>query len=139
VSNRGDDTVTRIDLSSRRTETVPVGNGPEGIAFSNEQAWVANSADGTVTPVDARDGHAGRPIAVGPQPHGVVSALGSVWVSVGGADEVARINPATGAVAQRIALPPGSAPAGLGAGSHSIWVANPGAGTVARIRLGLTP
>jgi len=43
----------RIDPVSRTVvTTVPVGNGPTGIAFGAGAVWVANSLDGTVMRID---------------------------------------------------------------------------------------
>ena len=53
VANRGDDTVVRIDPSTRAvTTTIPVGKAPAGIAFGAGSVWVANSGDGTVSRID---------------------------------------------------------------------------------------
>jgi YVTN family beta-propeller protein len=43
----------RIDpVSGKVVTTVPVGNGPTGIAFGAGSVWVANSLDGTVMRID---------------------------------------------------------------------------------------
>jgi streptogramin lyase len=61
----------------------------------------------------------------------VVAAFGDVWVSVGGADQVVRIDPESGDVVQRLDV--GHGPESITAGPRSIWVANGIDGTLTRI------
>jgi streptogramin lyase len=59
VTNRGDGTVSRIDLASQTAgdpitvvvQTIDVGAGPEGITAGPDSVWVANGEDDTVTQI----------------------------------------------------------------------------------------
>jgi YVTN family beta-propeller protein len=54
------------ELTKLGTDTTTrVGYSPDAIALSGTNAYVVNTIDGTVTPVDARTGKAARPINVG--------------------------------------------------------------------------
>ena len=90
---------------------------------------MANTGDGTVSQVVG--GSERKAIQVGAEPRGVVAAFGSVWVSVGGANEVARIDPGRARVVQGI--PVGSGPEGITAGPRSVWVADGISNTLTRI------
>ena len=53
MANPGDDTVVRIDPTTRAvTTTIPVGKAPAGVAVGAGSVWVANSGDGTVSRID---------------------------------------------------------------------------------------
>ncbi len=130
VSNRGGDSISRINpINGRVDEPIAVGDNPKGIAFGAGATWVANADDGTVSQVVGGSERAA--IEVGPEPRGVASGFGSIWASVGGADEVARIDPETAEVVQRI--PVGSGPEGITAGPKSVWVADGIDGALTRI------
>ena len=51
-------------------QTIPVGNGPTGIAFGSGAAWVANSLDGTVSRIDPETNSVAAVIPVGERPDG---------------------------------------------------------------------
>lgn len=83
----------------------------------------------TSTPADAA--YITLRVTLGRQPCGVLSAAGSVWVSLYGEDRVVRLDPATGAV--RGSTPTGKAPCGLASGAGSIWVENYNSDSVTRV------
>jgi YVTN family beta-propeller protein len=60
-----------------------------------------------------------------------VAAFGSIWVASPAANQVYRIDPATGSLVQTI--PVGSGPGAITAAAGNIWVANTLDGTVSRI------
>ena len=83
VANRGDDTVVRIDPSTRAVvTTIPVGKAPAGVAFGAGSVWVANSGDGTVSRIDPEAGKVIETIEVGESPQSIVAADGRIWVTV---------------------------------------------------------
>jgi YVTN family beta-propeller protein len=75
-----DDAVSRVLGSSSRT--IPVGDGPLGIAFGAGSVWVANSLDGTVSRIDPQQGNVVATIRVGRRPQGIAVGAGKVWVTV---------------------------------------------------------
>ena len=40
----------------RVVQTIPVGNGPTGVAVGDGSVWVANASDGTLSRIDAVSG-----------------------------------------------------------------------------------
>ena len=78
-----------------------------------------------------------KTIKVGSEPRGVAAGFGSVWVSLGGADQVARIDPGTAEVVQTLDVGPG--PEGITVGPKSVWVANGADATLTRIDPGVQP
>jgi streptogramin lyase len=104
VSNWRRDTVVRLDpAAGRLTGTVDVGLDPPGdILATDGVVWATSAYDGTVVRIDAATGNFTAAIEVtdggagGPQE--LVAYEGDVLVTVPGANEIARIDPATGAV-----------------------------------------
>ena len=57
VTNYYGQTVSRIDPTvDRVVQTIPVGNGPTGVAVGDGSVWVANASDGTVSRIDPVSG-----------------------------------------------------------------------------------
>ncbi len=52
VSNRTDNTVSVVDNNNNVINTIPVGNGPLGIAIANTEVYVVNFASGTISVID---------------------------------------------------------------------------------------
>ncbi|HMD91775.1 MAG TPA: alkaline phosphatase family protein [Trebonia sp.] len=79
------------------TKTIAVGYSPSAIAAAGGTAYVVNTIDGTVTPVDTRTGHAGRALSVGlysyPTAIATAGSLAVVLDTYGG--QVSLINLAT--------------------------------------------
>ena len=95
----GDHTVALIDRVTRIAGMpLAVGAGPIGVAVEQGIAWIANSDDGTVSRLDASDGHSiGSPIMVGGTPVSVVVADGRAWVMQQDARTVTQLDSGTGA------------------------------------------
>ena len=89
----------RLRRGSRTQSTV--GRGPSAIAAGGGSVWVANRLDGTVT----RLGGERDPIVipVGDRPTALAFAAGSLWVVDAEERSVARVDPATNRVEDRIA------------------------------------
>lgn len=121
VTAAGDGDVHRFTNTLRKPRTIEVGGGPHGMRLSGDGTLgaVANTSAGTVDLLHL----VGRPhvqsVEVGPAPVQVaVSDDGStVFASVGGTNEVVRIDAATGTVTGRASVP--SSPA-------QIWLTRSG-------------
>jgi peptide/nickel transport system substrate-binding protein len=121
-------------ISPRTNEvvaTVPVGNGPVGIAVGEGAVWVTTRFDGTVEKIDPDRGKVVATIPVGQDPSGVAVGFGGVWVAVGGANEVVRIDPRTDDVTRSIGV--GSGPTTVVVSPEGVWAANGLDGTVSLI------
>ena len=100
------------------TQSVPIGNGPTGVAVGAGAVWVANAPDGTVSRFDPTTGRI-RKIALDKSPTGIAYSHGEVWVAVGRSGHVLRVDPATGSV-RRIAV--GNEPSGMAIFGDDVWV-----------------
>jgi YVTN family beta-propeller protein len=60
---------------------IPVGDGPNSVAFGAGAVWVTNSAAGTVSRIDPATNRE-EAIDVGNSPAGIAVYRGLVWVSV---------------------------------------------------------
>jgi class 3 adenylate cyclase/DNA-binding beta-propeller fold protein YncE len=136
VGNLDDRTVTRINAGDRKVvRNIPLDNRtPTGLAFGFGALWVAHGRRGQLSRVDPEFNQVTEPIEVGGtafgSPNGSVAVgVGSVW-AVFGDSTLARIEPATGRVAESTRA--GSIPAGVVVGSGSVWVSNSGEASVAR-------
>ena len=75
-----EDTVTKV--SSRRSRpTVPVGQGPIGLASGRGEIWVANSDDDTVTAIDPDEAEVVATIGVGDAPVAVAASGDVLWAA----------------------------------------------------------
>jgi YVTN family beta-propeller protein len=135
VSNFGSDTLSRINTSSYVVTTRPVGDGPQGLAFSNNNntVWIANSLEDTVTRFSANNNTVTATIAVGDDPRSVAFDGTNVWVTNFAGNSVSKISPATNTVIATVAV--GEGPQGVAFGAGSIWVANSGNDYVSRIAI----
>ncbi len=139
VANSLDGTVSRVDpATDRAVQVVRVGGRPSDVAVGNGSVWVASS--GTHTGVAARREH--RKAADGESTWPAIrpdsrSARESLWVTSAEARTLSRIDPATGAVSDTIAV--GGGPTGVVASAGSVWVANSLDGTVTRVDRRATP
>ena len=125
VANTNDGTVARIDARTRKVVAViGVGAGVRDIATGFGSVWVANGSEGTVTRIDpalnapeetlrlAAENAVARPV------NWIAVGSNAVWVTRG--NELLRVDPATGAVKAKVAIP---TPVGLAARDENVWVA----------------
>jgi copper transport protein len=97
-------TAVRIDSRTGKvTARVPVGLEPYDIAWGAGSAWTANAGDGTVSRITG--GKVVRTLRVGGEPNGLTVYRGSLYVTDHSGGRVLRIDPATGRVVGRVALP----------------------------------
>jgi streptogramin lyase len=129
VSDRTDDTVTRIDpgpleVGAEPDEvTVPVGDEPRAIAVGRKTVWVANAGDGTISRIRPESAHVSAPIEVGKRPTALAVGPSSVWVVDNEESTMREVDIATGrVVGDPIDL--AAAPRGVAVGLGSIWVAS---------------
>ena len=83
-------------------EIIKVGRSPRSIAFAEGAAWTLNTADGTVSRVDAKTNKVANTIKLGAPLTGgqIATGEGSIWVSAPGLPLV-RIDPRTNHVVQQ--------------------------------------
>jgi YVTN family beta-propeller protein len=113
VGSTGPDAVSRIDPKTNTVAaTVKLGGEPcAGLAVGLGAVWVPLCAgQPRLAKIDAGSGALARVFDVGPAAAegGVTTGGGSVWLVVDAAGTLARIDPETGAIRQKVALPAGS-------------------------------
>jgi peptide/nickel transport system substrate-binding protein len=123
--------VTRINPAANRVvRTIPVGNGPSGVAVGNGSVWVTDTSDGTLSRIDpVTDKAKTIPLAGGATD--VAFGYQALWVSDAENGQVLRIDPRTNQETQPINV--GAGPTAITAGYDSVWVANSLDDTVSRI------
>jgi YVTN family beta-propeller protein len=97
-----------------------VGRRPTALAAGFGSVWVTNSADDSVSRVDAKT-KSSVPIPVGSSPSGIAVGAGAVWVANSGDGTVSKIDPKTSRVTT-IPVRPG--PTGIIVAFGSVWVTN---------------
>ena len=126
----------KIDPNTRAVvDSIPVGNGPSGIAFGDRAVWVALSGDGELARIDPSSDTVVDKVLVGNGPTGVGVSPGSVWVTNYIDSTVMRVDTASDSVV-KTAPRVGSEPVAVAANADGAWVANYGAGTVTQVPLG---
>jgi YVTN family beta-propeller protein len=113
VGSTGPDAVSRIDPHTNAvTATVTLSGEPcAGLATGFGSVWVPLCGGRpTLAKVDQTTGTLTKVFPVGPAASegGVATSQDSVWLVIDKRGTLARIDPATGAIRQRIQLPPGS-------------------------------
>lgn len=119
VGNKGEDTVSFIDLVTGRTRALPTGKAPHEVAISPDAAQAAVVAYGgtTIDIFDVAKRTLGKRIDLSPnsRPHGIVWLEdGRIVVTTEGSDTLTLVDPAAGKVIA--AIPTGQK------GSHMVVV-----------------
>jgi YVTN family beta-propeller protein len=84
VTERGDDTVRRIDPVTGRTQRViAVGHLPADVAVAQGSVWVTSQCDGTVSRIDPASNRVVRTIELGYHPFNLAVGGDFAWVGVG--------------------------------------------------------
>jgi hypothetical protein len=126
VANEGNQTVTRIVSSSRKTTTITLQGHPTGLAFADGAVWAATIEGGLIR-IDPQFDSAADPVRVSggvgntnlPGPPAVVPAGGALWVSAPGTTLV-RVAPSFG---RRKSFTPDTGVDGpLASGAGMLWV-----------------
>jgi outer membrane protein assembly factor BamB len=105
--------------------------GPVGLAGAGSSVWVVSASAGTVTGFDARSGRKLRTVAVGDTPLRATFDGQLLWVSVFGAGKVVAVEPKTGTIAHRVAVP--GQPEGIVSAFGAVWVVRQQARQLTRI------
>ena len=127
-------TVSRIDPKTLDVvQTIDVGSGPGGIAYSRRAraVWVANGGDGTLSRIDQATNKVVDTPSVGNVPVAVAAGFGSVWVTNAGDRAVVRLDATTGLAVK--VIPTGDVGRGIAIGGGAVWVSDDIRGRVSRI------
>jgi YVTN family beta-propeller protein len=114
-------------------QTLPTGDGPDGITVDGKNVFVSHAKDGTLIKIDSEtDQIVGEPVPVGQNPDQIAAGRGTVWVVDASDDEVQRLesDPTLQATAT---IPVGTDAQAISLGVQLAWVANTGDDTVQRI------
>lgn len=141
VVNSGSDTVTPIDLVSRKKgAAIAVGADPQAIAITpdGKTAYVVNSGSDTVTPIDVGTRRAGRPIKVGRDPQGIaITPDGkTAYVVDTGSGTVTPIDLAKGRAGQAIHVGRYPTAIAIAPDGRTALVLNWGSSSVTPLRIG---
>ena len=138
VANLDDQSVTRVDVSSRQAvRTIPIDGAPVGLAATETAVWVTDGT-GDASKIDPRYDRltSTRSLAAagyffyGKTARPTLAAFGSIWIaSPDGV--VSRIDADSGRGMGSVGV--GNAPSAIAAGAGSVWVTNSADGTVTRI------
>jgi YVTN family beta-propeller protein len=129
--NGGGDTVSRIDLRTRKlVSSVRVGKLPAFVTFGYGSAWVTNYRGDSVSVMRPGSSRA-ETFEVGSGPLGVAAGAGGVWVVTFWFNEVVRIDPETRRVLRRIQV--GRGPLGVAVGGGAVWVTNRDDRSISRV------
>ena len=119
------------DDGSLRNE-IPVGQGPDGLAYGAGAVWVSNGSDGTVSRINPHMRAVVQTISVGSSPTAITITGEDVWVVNGGDATVSEIDALSNTVVgQPIRV--GNLPTAIASGPSGVWVANTADDTVSRI------
>jgi virginiamycin B lyase len=133
VASYNDGSLTRIDPRTNRVvgRPIPVGGGPNNVAFSHGAVWVTDFDGGRILRVEESTGRTVAKIPAGSGLSGIATTSEAIWVTDWDRDELLRVDPSTNLVVARISM--GPAPAGVAAREGSVWVTDYWDGTVRRI------
>lgn len=131
--------IGRLDTASGRIVEYPTAGGPYGIALDRSgQVWFCRMGDDKLGILDPASGQLSElALAEGSRPRRLAAAPdGSLWVTLYGSGQLARIDPAARRVVQQIALPAGprgGAYAVTVDGSGTVWANEISTDTVVRL------
>jgi peptide/nickel transport system substrate-binding protein len=129
VANTGDDTLTKIDVTTDRpAKTIDV--AATELAVGDGAIWATETAANRVARIDPSTGDV-QPVAVGNGPTGIAFGSGSVWVANNLDGTVTRIDPETNAVVAVTTV--GNGPTTVAGGPDGVWVSNQSDGTLVRL------
>ena len=130
LSSLDENVAAVVDATSGRLlSQLPVGSSPTGLAVVGKVAWVANTADNTVTRVDTATGSS-TSTDVGTAPVATVATGDSVWVANSGSGSLTRLD-ASGR--PTLTLQVGGTPSALAYDRGVIWMTDTAAGTLVRV------
>ena len=130
ITNRRN-SVLRIDSRTGEQRAIRVGRGPTGIAVGGGAVWSANTAEGTISRIDARETRRVRTTEVAGQPRGLAYGGGRLWIAGFTSDKVTSLDGETGDVAGEV--PVSANPTKLVATRDAVLVLARGADRLERI------
>jgi len=120
VTNRGDDSITRLRLDGLLMGEYPVGDEPVGVTYDGARIWVANRGDNTVRRMVAANPLISSTIPVSSTPNSLCFDGRYVWAVSEGDNVVNRIEAATGAITRT--LPVGQSPKTCTFDGVNVWI-----------------
>ena len=134
-----DDRIQKIDPQSGRVlATIPTPpGGSSGLAWAEGSLWVGQYANRQIHQIDPQTGAVLRTIACTRFVTGVTWVDGELWHGSweGDASDLRRIDPRSGAVLERLEMPPGTGVSGLEAdGGDRFFCGGGRSGTVRAVR-----
>lgn len=113
----------RLDARSRSPVGPPVllGGAPIDVALAGDRAWIVDAGSGTVRSVDVISGRRGAAQRVCRIPVAIAADVAAVYVVCRGDRMLVRLDPRSGAVRSKAALP--QAPTALALDSRHVWIA----------------
>ena len=135
-----EDRIQKVDPATGRvlaTLPAPGGGGDSGLTWAEGTLWVGQYQEGKIHQVDPATGAVLRTIATSRFVTGVTWVDGELWHGTweGDASELQRIDPANGAVLERLEMPRGTGVSGLESDGADLFYCGGGpAGTVRAVR-----
>ncbi|MDQ3742081.1 MAG: hypothetical protein M3389_14165, partial [Actinomycetota bacterium] len=133
LTNRDEDTLTRVDADDGRLKTIPAGRDPAGLAHGAGAVWTASTGDDSVERIDRREPANRATIGVPGQPRAVGYGGGRLWVASFTTSELVKIDGETG---RRLGAPIRTAlnPTKLAVSSDAVYVISAAGGRLERVR-----
>jgi YVTN family beta-propeller protein len=120
VSNYKGNSVSVVRPGSVRAETVPVPDGPLGIAAGEGGIWVVAFWNAKLVRIDPETRRIRARIPIGQGPNDVTVGGGAVWTTDRDSQTITKVDPATDKVVATIQLP--VAPYGIRFARGRLWV-----------------
>lgn len=111
----------KIDPVGLGVVPISLATSPTALAVGDDTVWVSSEQTDMLTGISSATNSTTKTIPVGDGPRGLVASDGFVWVALGGAGEVVRVDPAREEVAQSLTLD-GSPESVVVADDGSLWV-----------------
>jgi streptogramin lyase len=122
VTNRIDNTLTRIDLTTQVVAGVTdVGEQPSAVVVGDGSVWVANAIDRTIWRIDPITLTRTAEITLAAAPYDLALGFGRLWVTSEQQGSVTLIDVTTNTIQQTLTMR--GAPRGVSAGPDDVWVA----------------
>lgn len=133
-----EDRIQKIDPETGEVvATIPAPGGGSGLAWAEGTLWVGQCRDRKIHQLDPATGAVLRTIAANRFVTGVTWIDGELWHGTweGEESDLRQVDPRTGEVVQRLAMPPGTGVSGLESdGGDRFYCGGGGAGTVRAVR-----
>jgi DNA-binding beta-propeller fold protein YncE len=110
-----------------------LGGQPAGLVFHDEELWVTDPTDSSLTKLRASDGQSQYSLQLGYNAFGVTHDGSFLWLTVLGGAEVRRINPGDPNEPLSILPTPGHDPRGIAFHDELLWVVDGSDKTISKI------